>query len=152
MTKLEKIVKEAQKLRKAHPKKYAKWTDYIKAASKSIAGYTGTKKSGSTTTVNYTRKTAIKKSKPATQAKLFGARKTTIKTIGDTSGQFFIDQLKSVSNKIKSLEAGIMVDQKQMKAHKEASMKTFFRNHIKRKRAHISNLKKQITIIKKSIK
>lgn len=37
MTKLEKIVKEAQKMRKAHPKKYAKWTDYIKAASKMVS-------------------------------------------------------------------------------------------------------------------
>lgn len=74
MTKLEKIIKEAQKMRKAHPKKYAKWTDYIKAASKSIAGYVGTKKTATTTTVNYTRKVAAKKSKPATQAKLFGAK------------------------------------------------------------------------------
>ena len=75
MTKLEKIVKEAQKLRKAHPKKYAKWTDYIKAASKSIAGYTGTKRNGATTTVNYTRKTTVKKSKPTAQSKLFGMKK-----------------------------------------------------------------------------
>lgn len=72
MTKLEKIIKEAQKMRKAHPKKYAKWTDYIKEASKSIAGYVGTKKTATTTTVNYTRKVTAKKTKPATQAKLFG--------------------------------------------------------------------------------
>lgn len=152
MTKLEKIVKEAQKLRKAYPKKYAKWADYIKSASKSMAGYVGTKKTATTTTVNYTKKAPARKTKPATQAKLFGARKTTVKTIGDTVGQFFIDQLKTVSNKIKSFEAGIVADQKQIKAHKEANMKTFFRTQIKRKRAHISNLKKQITIIKKSIK
>lgn len=36
MTHLQKIVAEAKKIRKAHPKKYAKWTDYIKAASKKI--------------------------------------------------------------------------------------------------------------------
>ena len=54
---LTKIISEAKKLKKAHPKKYAKWTDYVKAAStkikpiekvaakkaakkKSVAGYT----------------------------------------------------------------------------------------------------------------
>lgn len=34
MTTLQKIVTEAKKIRKAHPKKYAKWTDYVKEASK----------------------------------------------------------------------------------------------------------------------
>jgi hypothetical protein len=33
---LTKIISEAKKLKKAHPKKYAKWTDYVKAASKNI--------------------------------------------------------------------------------------------------------------------
>lgn len=96
MTKLEKIVKEAQKIRKAHPKKYAKWTDYIKAASKSIAGYVGTKKTATTTTVNYTRKVAAKKAKPSTQAKLFGVKNKT-KALGeyfDTSIIKDIDGLK----------------------------------------------------------
>ena len=36
MTRLQQIVNKAKELRKAHPKKYAKWTDYVKAASKSI--------------------------------------------------------------------------------------------------------------------
>jgi hypothetical protein len=36
MTTLQKIVKKAKEIRKAHPKKYAKWTDYVKAASKQI--------------------------------------------------------------------------------------------------------------------
>lgn len=34
MTTLQKIVTEAKKIRKAHPNKYAKWTDYVKEASK----------------------------------------------------------------------------------------------------------------------
>lgn len=38
MTKLQQIVKRAKKIRLAQPKKFAKWTDYIKAASKELAG------------------------------------------------------------------------------------------------------------------
>jgi hypothetical protein len=34
MTTLEKIVKKAQALKKSYPKKFAKWTDYVKEASK----------------------------------------------------------------------------------------------------------------------
>ena len=34
MTTLEKIVKEAKSLKKNYPKKFEKWTDYIKEASK----------------------------------------------------------------------------------------------------------------------
>jgi len=36
MTALQRIVKEAKRMRKLHPNKYAKWTDYVKAASKAI--------------------------------------------------------------------------------------------------------------------
>jgi hypothetical protein len=75
MTKLEKIVKEAKAIRKAYPKKYAKWQDYIKAASKKISGLDSVKRSGSKTTVSYSRKVATKKTAPkTTQAKLFGAK------------------------------------------------------------------------------
>ena len=38
MTKLQQIVKRAKQIRLAQPKKFAKWTDYIKAASKELAG------------------------------------------------------------------------------------------------------------------
>jgi hypothetical protein len=36
MTTLQKIVTAAKKLKKQHPNKYAKWTDYIKAAAKTV--------------------------------------------------------------------------------------------------------------------
>jgi hypothetical protein len=148
MTKLEKIVKEAQKLRKAHPKKYAKWTDYIKAASKSIAGYTGTKRSGSTTTVNYTRKTAVKKSKPATQARLFGAKKVA----GTDNNKIFEQQLKQALDNLRLFEAGIVSDTWRSKDCKLATEKAYFRAQIKRKREAIAITKKQIALIKKAIK
>jgi hypothetical protein len=37
MTKLEQIVKRAKQIRLAQPNKFAKWTDYVKFASKDLA-------------------------------------------------------------------------------------------------------------------
>jgi len=148
MTKLEKIVKEAQKLRKAHPKKYAKWTDYIKAASKSMAGYVGTKKTATTTTVNYTKKVPARKSKPATQAKLFGAKKAT----SADNNKIFEQQLKQALDNLRLFEAGIISDRWRSKDCKLATEKAYFRAQIKRKREAIAITKKQITLIKKAIK
>jgi hypothetical protein len=44
MTTLQKIITAAKKLKKQYPNKYSKWTDYVKAASKTVK--TGTKKVG----------------------------------------------------------------------------------------------------------
>jgi hypothetical protein len=44
MTTLEKIVKKAQALKKSYPNKFAKWTDYVKEASKEFRSTTTTKK------------------------------------------------------------------------------------------------------------
>jgi len=85
MTKLQQIVKKAQQLRKQYPNKYSKWTDYIKAASKQIAGFEGVSRSGNKTIVKYSRaekpaakkKAAAKKAAPvkAVQKSLFGVKK-----------------------------------------------------------------------------
>lgn len=79
MTKLEKIVKAAKALRKKYPNKYNKWTDYIKAASKQVAGFEGVSRKGDKTTVYYSKKSQAtkKKSAPkkATQSTLFGVKK-----------------------------------------------------------------------------
>lgn len=79
MTKLEKIVKAAKALRKKYPNKYSKWTDYIKAASKQIAGFEGVSRKGGKTTVHYTKKSPATKKKAApkkaTQSTLFGVKK-----------------------------------------------------------------------------
>jgi len=86
MTKLQQIVKKAQQIRKQYPNKYSKWTDYIKAASKQIAGFEGVTRSGNKTTVKYSRaekapakkKAAAKKTAPvkAVQKTLFGVKKS----------------------------------------------------------------------------
>lgn len=133
MTKLEKIVKEAQKMRKAHPKKYAKWTDYIKAASKSIAGYVGTKKTATTTTVNYTRKVAVKKTKPSTQAKLFGNKthkdtKSHNVNIRVVSGAKH-DNVDVIIKKIANNKIKLAESRKAAKAEKDPYMKLLITAH-----------------------
>jgi len=79
MTTLQKIVKEAKALRKKYPKKYAKWTDYVKAASKKISGLDKVRKTGNKTTVHYTKKAPATKKKAApkkaVQSSLFGVKK-----------------------------------------------------------------------------
>ena len=52
MTKLQEIVKKAKALKKAYPKKYSKWTDYVKAASKLVP---------KSKTVGATKRTTTKK-------------------------------------------------------------------------------------------
>jgi hypothetical protein len=83
MTKLQQIVKEAQKIRKQYPNKYSKWTDYIKAASKQVAGFEGVTRSGNKTLVKYSRAEkapAKKKAAPAAyQKSLFGVKKAPAK-------------------------------------------------------------------------
>ena len=69
MTKLQQIVKEAQKIRKQYPNKYSKWTDYIKAASKQVAGFEGVSRQGNKTQVHYSRAAPAAKKKAAPAAK-----------------------------------------------------------------------------------
>jgi hypothetical protein len=57
MTTLQMIIKKAKALRKAAPKKYAKWTDYVKAASATI-------KPKKKATVGAVKKKAVKKAAP----------------------------------------------------------------------------------------
>jgi hypothetical protein len=65
MTKLQQIVKKAQQLRKQYPTKYSKWTDYIKAASKQVAGFEGVSRQGNKTQVHYSRAAPAAKKKAA---------------------------------------------------------------------------------------
>jgi hypothetical protein len=104
MTTLQKIVSKAKAMKKAHPKKYVKWTDYIKAASKVIKpavkkkvikGLDSVKRSGNKKSVNYTKHTPAKKT--VKQGALFGVNKklgelfdtTIIKDIDSLKKQYF---------------------------------------------------------------
>jgi hypothetical protein len=57
MTTLQMIIKKAQALRKASPKKFSKWTDYVKAASATI-------KPKKKAAVGAVKKKAVKKAAP----------------------------------------------------------------------------------------
>ena len=57
MTTLEKIVKGAKEIKKNYPKKYAKWTDYIKESSQKLKGTFAKKK----TKLGATKKIKMKK-------------------------------------------------------------------------------------------
>jgi len=79
MTKLQQIVKEAQKIRKQYPNKYSKWTDYIKAASKQVAGFEGVSRQGNKTQVHYSRAAAPAAKKKAVPAKKAAPKKAAVK-------------------------------------------------------------------------
>lgn len=152
MTKLQKIVNKAKALRKAQPKKYAKWTDYIKAASKSLSGLDSVKK-----------KAVPKK---AVQAKLFGVKKAAPKkrpaahkdtkshnvNIRVVSGvdNFGISQLRLIANEILKREKAVQYMQPVTKY--PVNERPAAKKYIKYNKEKIANLKKQITLIKKSIK
>lgn len=176
MTKLEKIVKAAKALRKKYPNKYSKWTDYIKAASKQVSGFEGVSRKGDKTTVHYSKKgPATKKKaapKKATQSTLFGVKKAApkkkgparsshkdtkshnvnIRVVSGTDNDFYQRQLQMVLMRIKLHENKIVNDARYFKDAKTLSEKSFFRAQIKRSKDRIKELKKQLTLIKKSIK
>lgn len=119
MTKLQQIVKKAQQLRKQYPNKYSKWTDYIKEASKQIAGFEGVTRQGNKTTVKYSRaeKPAAKKKAPAKKAapvkavqkSLFGVKKavsglTKISGTDPHKGKYFISYTHNGVKQIKYFE------------------------------------------------
>ena len=64
------IIKKAQALRKASPKKFAKWTDYVKAASATI-------KPKKKATVSGVKKKAVKKAAPKKAVKKLTPKKAT---------------------------------------------------------------------------
>ena len=79
MTKLQQIVKKAQQIRKQYPNKYSKWTDYIKAASKQVAGFEGVSRQGNKTQVHYSRATPGTKKKAAPAKKKAAPKKAAAK-------------------------------------------------------------------------
>jgi hypothetical protein len=156
MTTLQKIVKEAKALRKKYPKKYAKWTDYVKAASKKISGLDKVTKTGNKTTVHYTKKAPATKKKAApkkaVQSSLFGVKKKAAprSTHKDTkshnvnirvvSGVGAIN-LNEIGTELFSLEMKIKKLQSNLKATKKVSEK-------KEIRYQISILNKQFKALK----
>jgi hypothetical protein len=147
MTTLQKIVKEAKRLKKLHPNKFPKWTDYVKAASKTIKK-TGSKKVAD---VNVTYRSAKDadyiverkrdgrfkgvvrvagtkakpKTKPATHTDK-GSHNVKIKVV---SGVGAIN-LNQIGSELLSLEMKIKELQAILKATKKISEKKEIRKHI----------------------
>jgi hypothetical protein len=173
MTTLQKIIKEAKRLKKLHPNKFPKWTDYVKAASKTIKK-TGSKKVAD---VNVTYRSAkdadyiVKrkrdgrfkgvvrvagtkakpKPKPATHTDK-GSHNVKIKVVSGVGDKFWLDQLQRVKKQINYYEVLILEDKANSKRTTEKKLKTFYINQAKRHTSNLKVLKKQLTTIKSMIK
>lgn len=177
MTKLEKIVKAAKALRKKYPNKYSKWTDYIKAASKQIAGFEGVSRKGGKTTVHYTKKSPATKKKAApkkaTQSTLFGVKKAApkkkaparsshkdtkshnvnIRVVSGTHDMnFWSEQLKRCIKQIEYYEKGIIEDKINSKKSLTATIRNAYKKQVAVKTRNLRILKKELTLIKSAIK
>ena len=87
MTKLQEIVKKAKALKKAYPKKYSKWTDYVKAASKLVP---------KSKTVGAVKKTATKKTGTRSTHKDTRSHNVNVKVV---SGVSLYGATKAIQNK-----------------------------------------------------
>jgi len=165
MTKLQQIVAKAKALRKASPNKYPKWTDYIKAASKSLAGLDSVKRRGNKTTVNYTKNKLAPKKKAAPKkvaTKKKAAPKKVVKrpTRSVQTSLFGIGAVQSISIKhlqklasdLANAEKMIARHREIIKAEKTTKGKNLISKEIKIWTNYKNDLKKQITLAKKHIK
>jgi hypothetical protein len=151
MTTLQKIITAAKKLKKQHPNKYSKWTDYVKAASKTVK--TGTKKVGAVK-----KKTAAKK-KPTVRSSHTdkGSHNVKIKVVSGVSGstdsnKFYIKLLSEISKEIETKEAVKDIASKQYADPKNKALKSYWASKRNTAAKTIAALKKQQAAIKKLIK
>jgi hypothetical protein len=176
MTTLQKIVKEAKALRKKYPKKYAKWTDYVKAASKKISGLDKVTKTGNKTTVHYTKKAPATKKKAApkkaVQSSLFGVKKKAaprsthkdtkshnvnirvVSGVNDIANKA-LQKIKQNNDSIASLKQSIARNKETVKNKMAANTpfwKTWYTKHNKAMSDYIKTLQKENTQLKKHIK
>jgi hypothetical protein len=144
MTTLQKIVSAAKKLKKQHPNKYSKWTDYIKAAAKTVkpAAKKAVKKVGA---VKAKKKAAPAKRKaPAVKHTDKGSHNVKIRVVSGTG------TIYSVRDKLeKSVELDLeMLARYQLKL-KKVGGKGLVATQI---RKSISNIKKMLAHDKKQLK
>jgi hypothetical protein len=161
MTTLQKIVKEAKRLKKLHPNKFPKWTDYVKAASKNIKS---SKKVGSV------KKKIAPKKKPATKkakTKFVKPRKkatprhkdikshnVNIKVVSGISknSRFHIDMISRTLKQIERYQRIIDEAKEILKTPHGKANKSYYVNEQKEAKKNIMLLKKNLTLHKKSIK
>lgn len=141
MTTLQKIVTAAKKLKKQHPNKYSKWTDYVKAAAKTIKP--AAKKVG-----------AVKRKKaPASRHTDKGSHNVNIRVVsGIDSNKFYINLLSKIVSEIKEKQALADIINKNYKDPKNKALRSYWASKRNAVNKNILMLKRQQNAIKKSIK
>jgi hypothetical protein len=179
MTTLQKIVTAAKKLKKQYPNKYPKWTDYIKAASKDIkkpgkkiadvnvtyrskkeADYlVERKKNGrfkGTVRLAGVKKKPEAKKKPATVTKHTdkGSHNTNIKVVSGVmdASKFHLNMVNNILRQIEHYEILIHKSKESLKTPYGKENKIAINTKIKNLKKSVIDLKKSITLHKKSIK
>lgn len=149
MTALQQIVKEAKRMRKLHPNKYAKWTDYVKAASKAIKKRVK-KVSGPKAKAKPKTKA---KPKPATHTDK-GSHNVKIKVVSglSKSSQFHINMVSQLLKQIEKYQMVVNDVKEQLKTPFGKANKLYLLNKQKEAKKNIVLLKKSLSIHKQSIK
>jgi hypothetical protein len=156
MTALQLIIKKAQALRKASPKKFAKWTDYVKAASATI-------KPKKKATVGAIKKKAIKKAATKKVVKKAATKKAT-SIHKDTKSHNVRISVVSGLNELnkdltKKLEDAIYfssvyaknIEFEKFMATKQKDKRMYWNLKAKESKKKLDTVKKMITKLKKAI-
>lgn len=152
MTKLEQIVKRAKQIRLAQPKKFAKWTDYVKYASKDLAD----KVVGKKKTVGAALAKSKKKAIAPIKKKPIAAAKKTKTTHKDTKSHNVRINVVSGISSANSFSANIL-KQIDENVKRIINLKKQIENHelaIKKpsNKMYVAQLKKQQTANKKILR
>lgn len=157
MTTLEKIVKAAKALKKKYPNKYSKWTDYVKAASKTVKPVkkVGAVKKKATSKKKVAPKKAApkKKAAPRSSHKDTKSHNVNIRVVsGIDSNKFYINLLSKIESEIKEKQALADIINKNYKDPKNKALRSYWASKRNAVNKNILMLKRQQNAIKKSIK
>ena len=156
MTTLQMIIKKAKALKAAAPKKYAKWTDYVKAASATIkpkkkATVSGIKKKAAPKKA--AAKKTVKKAAPKKATSIHKDSKSHNVRISVVSGvkNNSVEALYRIKENNKSILNLEQINEKYKIRIKEKNNVKLYRTLIKDNKSFITMLKKENTNLKKYI-
>lgn len=158
MTTLEKIVKAAKALKKKYPNKYSKWTDYVKAASKTVKPVkkVGAVKKKATSKKKVAPKKAApkKKAAPRSSHKDTKSHNVNIRVVSglSKSSQFHIDMMSRILKQIERHQMTINDVKEQLKTPFGKANRSYLLNKQKEAKKGIVSLKKSLSIHKQAIK
>jgi hypothetical protein len=108
MTTLQKIIKDAKSLRAKSPKKYSKWTDYVKEASKKYASKTKTVKKKAT-------KKKVGAAKPVSKHKDTKSHNVNIRVVSGVKKKKAAKKTVKRSNTLTKVKQVLKQDKKRLK-------------------------------------